>query len=888
MYNIIISDTQANDTESTVSSGLGVVGAYNISGRNLQMYNCQGNGTKNLDPTDIQSQVGSFLFVVNAYLKDCQFNDTYGEADGIVNFNPSNCINFIAENCQFNNNAHGPVGTGYAAGIHMSDGAFQNFEANGMKFINCQFNGTRNYGGNGIPSSPTSISNGAFGFYAITLRNIIFENCQACDVGSMKEPVSAGFIIRQNSQDPIPYHSNVQNITFLNCTASDITSASIASGFSFVGLPSNRIGQQPIATNIVYKDCISERIYSPGLANGIVDQVFADTQISPQDFNLFIKDCRVSDVHGLGSSNSAGISVSSVKRPVLQGNSVSDCDTGILFSGSGLVSPATVFQLATSPLNAAANPPVFVDLKGNLTYSTGLASQTDIYRGIITEGVTVTGVGTAFAPIMAPGGQLIITSPASSAGQYPASVPSGTFAPPPPAAGLAGTIVASIPLDASSVPSNVNGKIALIKRGVVSFAQKVANAQAGGAIGVIIFNNVPTDDLTNMAGTAPVSTIPAIFISGNSGNFILANISGLNTAGGMFAGSTATIQFGSVSGTASQALNIVTATTPVFTSAMIGDTISFPNSAYSAYIVDVLSPTTLQVDTTLPAPLGAQPFTVNLGITPTDTYVSPTKMEVVRTNYIKPAQPFTITYGYPAGTHTFQNLTRGNSIALPANLATVNGTRDTITSPTSMNTLGWKVGDQILYTAPSPADRIPDLVSGNTYYLINYTPGFCDRGVVVNNTVDNCAFGGYVETRPNALSTTIAAASNGVALPTSTINVASTTGNSGFPVAGTLLVQTSTGVQTVNYTGVTSTSFTGCTGGAGSMSTGGIVTVPGALGLGTTTAWVNNEALDNGTPTTDTTNYSITWIPGPNPVDGGFVAGPFPAGNKYFNLSLKP
>jgi hypothetical protein len=72
----------------------------------------------------------------------------------------------------------------------------------------------------------------------------------------------------------------------------------------------------------------------------------------------------------------------------------------------------------------------------------------------------------------------------------------------------------------------------------------------------------------------------------------------------------------------------------------------------------------------------------------------------------------------------------------------------------------------------------------------------------------------------NAL-TEIAAASDGVALPTGTINVQST---AGFPAAGTIQVMTSVGLtQTVTYTGITATSFTGCTGGTGTMFRGGVV-----------------------------------------------------------------
>lgn len=74
--------------------------------------------------------------------------------------------------------------------------------------------------------------------------------------------------------------------------------------------------------------------------------------------------------------------------------------------------------------------------------------------------------------------------------------------------------------------------------------------------------------------------------------------------------------------------------------------------------------------------------------------------------------------------------------------------------------------------------------------------------------------------------TTIAAGSNGVALPTSTINVASTVGfhpgqngDSNVP-APTLSIQNGTTTQTlVTYTGTTATTFTGCTGGTGTLAT---------------------------------------------------------------------
>ena len=83
-------------------------------------------------------------------------------------------------------------------------------------------------------------------------------------------------------------------------------------------------------------------------------------------------------------------------------------------------------------------------------------------------------------------------------------------------------------------------------------------------------------------------------------------------------------------------------------------------------------------------------------------------------------------------------------------------------------------------------------------------------------------------------STTISATSNAASLPTGTINVASTTG---FPSGGYIMVQTTEGIQLVTYTGTSATTFTGCSGGIGSMTTGGSVAIgfPGAGTINVTT-----------------------------------------------------
>ncbi|KAJ1932390.1 hypothetical protein FBU59_006386, partial [Linderina macrospora] len=61
-------------------------------------------------------------------------------------------------------------------------------------------------------------------------------------------------------------------------------------------------------------------------------------------------------------------------------------------------------------------------------------------------------------------------------------------------------------LGCSKTTQSLSGKIALIKRGVCTFDTKAANAQAAGAIGVIIYNNV--EGMLSPSVTDPTINIP--------------------------------------------------------------------------------------------------------------------------------------------------------------------------------------------------------------------------------------------------------------------------------------------------------------------------------------------------------------------------------------------
>ena len=80
--------------------------------------------------------------------------------------------------------------------------------------------------------------------------------------------------------------------------------------------------------------------------------------------------------------------------------------------------------------------------------------------------------------------------------------------------------------------AEVNGNIAIIRRGTCPFVSKVKNAQDAGAIAVIIVNNVANDPLVNMAGTDNTINIPSVFISKENGDPIFTQLQTSNAVDG--------------------------------------------------------------------------------------------------------------------------------------------------------------------------------------------------------------------------------------------------------------------------------------------------------------------------------------------------------------------
>ena len=112
----------------------------------------------------------------------------------------------------------------------------------------------------------------------------------------------------------------------------------------------------------------------------------------------------------------------------------------------------------------------------------------------------------------------------------------------------------------------------------------------------------------------------------------------------------------------------------------------------------------------------------------------------------------------PAGTlnqiQNFENISHlplPNSINVTISPSTVNLARNTITSPTNLNTLGWKLGDTIVYHTngfpPLTTSPVGQLINGGQYRLLVYSPGFTENALVKDNDVSQCTAAGYREIR---------------------------------------------------------------------------------------------------------------------------------------------
>jgi len=159
---------------------------------------------------------------------------------------------------------------------------------------------------------------------------------------------------------------------------------------------------------------------------------------------------------------------------------------------------------------------------------------------VVWDGTTVT----AAAPYFLGGAPTLFVN---SGGSLPATIPIGLaqFGPAPTEAGVTGNVV--LANDGSGTTSDaceplvnggaLSGNIALIDRGNCTFVSKALAAQAAGAVGVIIANNVAGADPITLGGSDPSVTIPVVSVTLGDGNAIKAELgSGVNVTIGIDSG----------------------------------------------------------------------------------------------------------------------------------------------------------------------------------------------------------------------------------------------------------------------------------------------------------------------------------------------------------------
>lgn len=131
--------------------------------------------------------------------------------------------------------------------------------------------------------------------------------------------------------------------------------------------------------------------------------------------------------------------------------------------------------------------------------------------------------GSTSVDLAAPGSNILSTAPTVYTFQTaggPHDVRPMTFATP--TSGFTGQIIHCGLGNPGDFPQTVSGQIALIQRGTLTFAEKVANAKAAGAIAAIIYNNVSGQYLGTLGGGG--SWIPAFSLSQAGGQSILSRL----------------------------------------------------------------------------------------------------------------------------------------------------------------------------------------------------------------------------------------------------------------------------------------------------------------------------------------------------------------------------
>ena len=213
-------------------------------------------------------------------------------------------------------------------------------------------------------------------------------------------------------------------------------------------------------------------------------------------------------VFGCSGTTSADIMLEAMERALADGSDILNMSIGAAFQWpqdptavaadravkEGMVVVASIGNSGASGLYSASAP-------GNGNRVIGVASFDNTHQNVVAFSVS-------------PDGRLVGYQPA-------------TAAPKPPLTGSAPMARTGTPASTADAcngatapaPGSLAGRVALIRRGTCGFYEKSFNAQAAGAIGVVLYNNVAGSISATVAGTPPI-TIPVVTIQAADGVLI--------------------------------------------------------------------------------------------------------------------------------------------------------------------------------------------------------------------------------------------------------------------------------------------------------------------------------------------------------------------------------
>ncbi|KQV92273.1 S8 family serine peptidase [Pelomonas sp. Root1237] len=127
--------------------------------------------------------------------------------------------------------------------------------------------------------------------------------------------------------------------------------------------------------------------------------------------------------------------------------------------------------------------------------------------------------------LAAPGVAVLSTVPAYSQTGASLTVAGGSFTVQSmdgsPRSSASGSL-ADFGLGSAATPGSMNGKVCLIQRGTIAFADKVLNCQSSGGVGAVIYNNTTGDLLGTLGET--VTTIPSVGATQADGATLLGQL----------------------------------------------------------------------------------------------------------------------------------------------------------------------------------------------------------------------------------------------------------------------------------------------------------------------------------------------------------------------------